>query len=162
MTIAIYPGSFDPITKGHLDIAERAAALFDELIVAVYARPAKNLLFNTEERLELARQAVAHIPNARVISYTGLTVELAQQMGVKVLVRGLRAGQDFEHEFEMALMNKKLAPDVESIFLMSSARYQFLSASLLKEVAELGGEVGDLLPEAVVTALQDKFSPPQD
>ena len=150
------------MTKGHLDIVERAATLFDELVIAVYARPSKTLLFRIGERVQLVRQATAHVPNVRVITYTCLTVVCAQQLGAKVLVRGLRAGQDFEGEREMALMNKKLAPDVESIFLMTNVRYQYLSSSLLKEVAELGGDVADLLPEVVVTALQEKYQQRRD
>lgn len=159
VTVAIYPGSFDPMTKGHLDIVERAAALFERLIVAVYHIPAKNLLFATEERVELVRQSVVHLPNVEVTAYSGLTVECARRLGAKVLVRGLRAGQDFEREFEMALMNKKLAPDVESIFLMTSLHYQFVSSSLAKEVLQLGGDAFDLFPPPVAEAMTAKFGP---
>ena len=157
MTTAVYPGSFDPMTKGHLDIAERAAALFEKLTIAVYDLPAKNLLFNTEERVDLARRSVAHLPNVDVIAFSGLTVECARQLGARVLVRGLRAGQDFEREFEMALMNKKLAPDVESVFLMTNLLYQFVSASLSKEVVQLGGAALDLFPTPVAELLMAKF-----
>lgn len=156
-TIAIYPGSFDPVTNGHLDIVRRAANLFDEIIVAVFDTPSKRLLFNTDERVELFRKAVASYPNVRVQKYTGLTVEFARSAGAKAIVRGLRATLDFLREFEMALMNKKLAPDVELVCLMSSLRYQFLSSSLLKEVAELGGDIHDLVPEHVASALKEKL-----
>ena len=157
MTIALYPGSFDPVTNGHLDIATRAAALFEQLVVGVYDMPPKDLLFTTEERVELWRQAVAHLPNTKVEAYTGLTVEFARKVKARVMVRGLRMSSDFEQEFEMALMNKKLAPDLEVICLMTNLEYEFLSASLLKEVAELGGCIQDLVPEHVAVALRQKF-----
>ena len=111
MAIGLYPGSFDPVTKGHVDIAERAAPLFEELVVAIYDKPPKDLLFTTGERVELMRKALAHIPNVRVVSYNSLTVEFARKVKAGVMVRGLRMSSDFEREFEMALMNKKLAPD---------------------------------------------------
>ena len=139
MKIAIYAGSFDPVTNGHLDIATRAANLFDELVIAVYDAPPKSLLFSTAERVELVRQAVAHLPNVRVESYSGLTVDFARKVKAQVMVRGLRMSQDFEREFEMALMNKTLAPDLDLVCLMSCLEFQFLSSSLLKEVARLGG-----------------------
>jgi pantetheine-phosphate adenylyltransferase len=155
LTKAIYPGSFDPITIGHLDIVERAAALFDELIVAVYAIPDKRLHFSTDERHNLVEASISHLNNVRAERYTNLTVQFARQMGAKVIVRGLRAGQDFEREFEMALMNKRQAPDIESIFLMASAKHQFLSSSLIKEVAHLDGDIDDLLPPPVAKALKE-------
>lgn len=156
-TTAVYPGSFDPVTNGHLDIVRRAANLFDHVIVAVFDTPSKNLLFNTQERVELFRKAVESDPNVTVQSYTGLTVEFARQAGAETIVRGLRSTLDFPREFEMALMNKKLAPDVELVCLMSSLRYQFLSSSLLKEVAALGGDIDDLVPEHVASALKEKL-----
>lgn len=157
MTTVIYPGSFDPVTNGHLDIMRRAANLFDQVIVAVFDTPSKNLLFNTQQRVELFRKAAESYPNVTVRSYTGLTVEFARQAGAKAIVRGLRSTLDFPREFEMALMNKKLAPDVELVCLMSSLRYQFLSSSLLKEVAALGGDIDDLVPEHVASALKEKL-----
>ena len=157
MTIAIYPGSFDPVTNGHLDIANRAAALFDQLIIGVYDIPQKDLLFSTQERVDLMRKAVANLPNVRVESYSGLTVNFAQRMNAKVIVRGLRMSSDFEREFEMALMNKKLAPHIELVCLMTSLEYQFISSSLLKEACELGGVIDSLVPEDVAIALTKKF-----
>jgi pantetheine-phosphate adenylyltransferase len=157
MTIAVYPGSFDPITNGHLDIATRAARLFDQLIIGVYDTPAKNLMFNTQEREELVRQSIAHLPNVQVRPFTGLTVDFARQMGARAMVRGLRALTDFENEFQMAIMNKKLAPDCEVVCMMSSLKYQFLSASLLKEVANLGGDIEDLVPPPVAAALKRRI-----
>ena len=161
MTIAVYPGSFDPVTNGHLDIAHRAAALFDQLIIGVYDVPQKHLLFSTQERVGLVKKAVADLPNVRVESYSGLTVIFAQQMNAKVIVRGLRMSSDFEREFEMALMNKKLAPDIELVCLMTSLEYQFISSSLLKEACELGGVIDSLVPGHVAIALAERFQLPK-
>ena len=157
MNKAIYPGSFDPVTNGHLDIANRAAALFNELIICVYDVPLKHLMFSTRERVDLMKKSVTHIPNVRVEPYTGLTVNFAQKVNARVLVRGLRMSSDFEREFEMALMNKKLAPDIELVCLMTSLEYQFISSSLLKEACQLGGDISNLVPEHVAVALAEKF-----
>jgi len=157
LTIAVYPGSFDPVTNGHIDIATRAARLFNKLVIGIYDTPDKRILFSTEERVELTRRAVAHIPNVEVTSFTSLTVDFAKEMGAKVLVRGLRMVTDFEREFEMSLMNKKLYPDLELVCLMTGLQYQFLSSSLLKEVAGLGGDVQNLVPEFVASALKEKL-----
>jgi pantetheine-phosphate adenylyltransferase len=157
LTNAIYPGSFDPVTNGHLDIANRAASLFDELIIGVYDRPQKHLMFSTEERMDLIKKAVAHLPNVRVTSYNGLTVDFARKMKAKVMVRGLRMSSDFEREFEMALMNKKLDREIELVCLMTSLEFQFLSSSLLKEACELGGDITSLVPKHVAVALKKKF-----
>ncbi len=157
MTIALYPGSFDPITNGHLDIAARAAKLFEKVIIAIYDRPDKNLFFTIQERVDLARQSVAGLPNVEVQAYNGLTVDFAHKVGAQTIVRGLRVGADFEREFEMALMNKNLAPDCELVCLMASLKYQFLSSSLLKEVARLGGNINDLVPKTVAVALRKKL-----
>ena len=158
MTIALYPGSFDPVTKGHLDIATRAAALFDHLIIGVFDAPPKNLLFTTEERTEMLKKAVAHLPSIQVRSYKILTVYFAKEIGARVIVRGLRMGSDFEREFDMALMNKKLDPGIDTICLMASVDYQFISSSLLKEAAQGGGDIKTFVPEHVAIALKKKFS----
>ncbi len=157
MTTAVYPGTFDPVTLGHLDIATRAAGLFDKVIVAVYDTPDKKLLFSTQERVDLIKKSIAGLPNVSVQSYTGLTVSFAREVGAQTLVRGLRIGADFEGEFEMALMNKNLAPDCELVCLMASMKYQFLSSSILKEVARLGGNIDDLVPKPVIGALKAKL-----
>jgi pantetheine-phosphate adenylyltransferase len=157
LTIAVYPGSFDPVTNGHLDIANRAAALFDELIIGVYDRPSKHLMFSTAERVDLVKKAVVHLPNVRVAAYNELTVDFAREMKAKVMVRGLRMSSDFEREFEMALMNKQLDREIELVCLMTSLEFQFLSSSLLKEACELGGDITGLVPKHVAVALKKKF-----
>ena len=156
MTIAIYPGSFDPITNGHLDIVTRAAKLFDKLIVGIYNTPNKNLLFTTEERVELVRQAIVNLPNIEVESFAGLTVDFARKVKAQAMVRGLRMGADFEREFDLAMMNKKLYPELELVCLMANQEYQFLSSSLLKEAARLGGNIDGFVPKHVATALRRK------
>ncbi len=158
MIIALYPGSFDPITYGHLDIARRAAAIFDELVIGVFDVPAKSLTFTTKERVDLIEKAVVNMPNIRVETYSGLTIEHAKRINAKVIIRGLRMISDFEREFEMALMNKKLAPQIEVLCMMSGVQYQFLSSSLMKEVASLKGSIDDLVPEHVAVALRKKLS----
>ena len=158
MTIAVYPGSFDPVTNGHLDIINRAASLFESLIIGIYDTPPKHLSFTTQERMDMMVKSVNHLPNVRVEGYKGLTIAFARQVKASVLVRGLRMSSDFEREFEMSLMNKKVAPDIESVYLMASLEYQFLSSSLLKEVATLGGSqmVRSLVPPPVLEALKKK------
>jgi len=158
LAIAIYPGSFDPITNGHLDIIKRASLIFDKLIIAIYDRPDKRLLFSTKERVELSRQAVAHLNNVQVQPYTELTVDFAKKVNAQVMVRGLRMSSDFEREFEMAMMNKKLSPDFELVCFMTNLQYQFLSSSLLKEVSQLGGCINDMVPDHVADALKRKFT----
>lgn len=157
MVTGLYPGSFDPITNGHLDIVVRAASVLDRLVVAVYDAPPKDILFSTQERVALVRQAVKSLPNVEVQAYTGLTVVVARQVRAQVVVRGLRAGSDFENEFEMAMMNKKLAPDIESLFLMSDSAWHFLSSSRVKEVASLGGDITSLVPPHVATLLRERL-----
>lgn len=157
MSIAIYPGSFNPITKGHLDIATRAARIFDKLVIGVYETPEKPILFTVEERVAFVRQAVADLPNVDVESFSGLTVDFAKKVKAKVMVRGLRMSADFEMEFDMAMMNKRLHPELETVCLMAKVEYQFLSSSLLKEVASLGGNIDDLVPAPVASALKKKF-----
>ena len=159
MTIAIYPGSFDPVTNGHLDIATRAAKLFEKLIIGVYDTPSgKNLFFSTKERVELVQQSIVHLPSVEVQPFSELTVNFAKRTNAQATVRGLRINADFEREFDMAMMNKQLYPELELVCLMASARYQFLSSSLLKEVASLGGDINDLVPKPVAAALKKKFS----
>jgi len=156
LTIAIYPGSFDPITNGHLDIATRASKLFEKIIIAVFETPNKPVSFSIEERVDLARRAVANLPNVEVKPYSGLTVDFAKQVKAKVMVRGLRMSADFEREFEMAMLNKKLYPELELVCLMASQEYQFLSSSLMKEAASLGGNINSLVPQHVAEALRKK------
>jgi pantetheine-phosphate adenylyltransferase len=157
--IAVYPGSFDPLTKGHLDIARRAARLFDTLIVAVYAFPAKNLLFSVEERQQLWREVIdaEQLQNVRVDTFKGLTVDYARSVGGQALVKGLRSPNDFEAEFQQGLMNRKLAPEIETVCLFTNLEQLFVSSSLLKEAARLGGDVADMVPPPVMKALQNKF-----
>ncbi len=157
MTIAIYPGSFDPITNGHLDIVTRAAKLFEKLIIGVYDTLGKDVLFTTEERVELVRQAIANLPNVEVESYSGLTVDFAQKVKAQTMVRGLRISADFQREFDMAMMNKRLFPELELVCLMSTLGYQFLSSGLLKEVASLDGNIDEFVPNHVAEALKKKF-----
>lgn len=157
MTTAVYPGSFDPATSGHLDIAQRAAAIFDNLIVAVYDSPSKNLLFTTEERVALFAKAVEGVPNITVTSFHELTVDYARRVNAKVLVRGLRAISDFELEMQMALLNRKMSPGLEVVCLMTALEYSFLSSSIIKEIASLGGCIDGLVPPNVAQALHDKY-----
>ena len=157
MVIALYPGSFDPVTVGHVDVATRAANLFDKLVIAVYETPSKNLLFDTEERWKLISNACSHLPNVEVIKFTGLVVRCAKDIGAGVIVRGLRSGSDFEYEFDMAFMNRRLEPDVDLVCFMTSQDYMFVSASLLKEVAKLGGDITDMVPRNVAQAVYSKF-----
>lgn len=157
--IAVYPGTFDPLTNGHLDIVRRAARLFDTLIVAVYAFPDKNLLFSTEERLDLCRTVIASedLANVRIDTYTGLTVEYVRSVGGHAIVKGLRTPKDFDTEFQQGLMNHKLTPDIETVCLFTNLEQLFISSSLLKEVARLGGNVQDMLPPVIMQALRQKF-----
>ena len=157
MVTALYPGSFDPVTMGHVDITTRAAALFDKLVVAIYATPSKNLMFDVDERVELFRDAVQHLPNVEVIPFEGLVVRLAKDLGAEVIVRGLRSGSDFEYEFDMAFMNRRLTPDVDMAFFMTSQEHMFLSSSLLKEVARLGGDITGMVPPLVAKLVSKKF-----
>ena len=161
MITALYAGSFDPITNGHIDIATRASKLFDKTIIGIFATPDKRLTFSTEERVDMARRAVAHLKKVEVKSYDGITVEFAKSVGAQVMVRGLRMVGDFEWEFEMGMMNKLLAPDLELVCFMASQQYQFLSASLMKEVASLGGNISSLVPKHVAEALKKKVISPR-
>ena len=160
MVTALYPGTFDPVTLGHVDIAARAAVLFDRVIVAVYETPSKELLFDTRERVELFQRAVRHLPNVEVRKFNGLVVRFAENVGAAVIVRGLRSGSDFEYEFEMAFMNRRLAPGVDMVSFMTSQDYMFISSSLLKEVARLNGDVTEMVPPQVAEAVYAKFGKP--
>lgn len=151
---AIFPASFDPITNGHLDIATRAARLFDELVIAVYDRPAKRLLFSQQERIELARAATAHLPNVRVEGFSGLMVEFARRVGAQVVVRGLRGPADVEAELQQAAANHELAPELEVVLLMSHSTWSFISSTLIKEIASLGGDVAQFVPQPVAERLR--------
>lgn len=157
-TKALYPGTFDPITMGHVDVVERASRIFDEVIVAV-ARPRhKQALFTFEERIYLARESLKHLNNVRVMGFDGLMVEFAKSQGVRVVIRGIRAVSDFDYEFKIAWMNRKLCPQLETIFLMPSEKYSFLASSLVKEVALLGGDVSGMVPDVVKRALEKKIN----
>ena len=157
---AVYPGSFDPVTLGHVDLAKRAAALFDKVIVAVYATPTKDLLFDVEERISLFSKTVEGLPNVEVVRFEGLVVRFVQDVGANVIVRGLRTGSDFEYEFDMAIMNRRLAPEVDMVSFMTSQDHMFLSSSLIKEVAMLGGDITGMVPLHVAQAVYDKFGMP--
>ena len=157
--IAVYPGSFDPLTIGHLDIARRAARLFDTLIIAVYAFPAKNLLFSVEERLTLWQKVIVseELTNVRAEKFTELTTDFVHTVGASTIVKGLRSPGDFEAELQQNFMNRKLAPDIETVCLLTNLEHLFVSSSLIKEVARLGGNVTDMLPTVVLEALQEKY-----
>ena len=155
MTVAVYPGRFDPVTNGHLDIVRRAASVFDEVIVGV--AKSRSSAFTTEERVELFRAAVEGWPTVSVAMIPGLTVDFARERGARVLVRGIRALSDFEAEFDMALMNKKMVPEIESVYLMTSLEYLYVRASLIREVTSLGRDPSEFVPAHVVKALQRKF-----
>ncbi len=158
MTIAVYPGTFDPLTCGHMDIIERTSPLVDRLVVGIYENPGKRPLFSLEERVKLVEEAIGGLANVRVEAFKGLTVDFIRRAGGRVMIRGLRANSDFEREFEMALMNRKLAPEIELLCLMTSSQYQFLSSSLIKEVAKLGGCLDGMVPDHVAIALKQRFS----
>ncbi len=160
MVVAVYPGTFDPVTVGHVDVVHRASALFDKVVVGVYGTPSKNLLFDAEERVNLFRAAVRHIPNVEVTEFEGLVVRFAKEAGAKVIVRGLRSGSDFEYEFDMAFMNRRLEPDLDMVCFMTSQDYMFVSSSLLKEVARLGGDITEMVPPHVSEAVRSKFGLP--
>ena len=155
---AIYPGSFDPVTNGHLDVIQRAATLFDEVVVGVAFNEQKRSLFSAEERVALIHGAAGAWPNIRIVSFDGLLVDFARAEGASAVVRGLRAVSDFEFEFQMALMNRKLRPEVETIFLMPAEKYTYLSSRIVKEIARLGGDVSAFVPVSVATALREKFA----
>ncbi|WP_159887014.1 pantetheine-phosphate adenylyltransferase [Paenibacillus puerhi] len=156
-TIAVYPGSFDPVTNGHLDIIHRAAHVFDKLIVAVLNNTSKNPLFSVEERMELLRHATADLPNVEIDSFRDLLINYMKQKDAHLIVRGLRAVSDFEYELQMASTNRKLCEDIETFFMTSSPQFSYLSSSIVKEIARFQGPVGDLVPPVVEQALHEKY-----
>ena len=156
---AVYPGTFDPVTNGHLDLVERASRQFDRLIIAILRHDEKQPVFTLEERMELLRETVARFPNVEVDSFHGLLVDYARRVGAGTIVRGLRALSDFEYELQMAMMNRRLAPGLETVFLMPSEAYSYLSSRIVREVARLGGDLTGLVPEQVVAALRRRLGP---
>jgi pantetheine-phosphate adenylyltransferase len=153
---AIYPGSFDPLTNGHLDLIARAAKIFDHLVVAILRNSQKNPLFSVEERVAMLSEGTAEFGNVSVSTFDGLLVDFAREQRAHAVVRGIRAISDYEYEFQMALMNRRLSPDVETIFLMPDAKYSFVSSRLVKEVYRLGGSVDGLVPKFVIERMKDK------
>ncbi|HEX21529.1 MAG TPA: pantetheine-phosphate adenylyltransferase [Actinobacteria bacterium] len=160
MRIALCPGSFDPITLGHLDIIERAVRLYDKVIVGVVENPNKSHLFSTEERVEMVTTSLVGMEKVEVSSFNGLLVEFAREHQVRVIIKGLRAISDFEHEFQMAHLNKKLASELETVFMMASPEYMFLSSSAVKEIALFGGSVAGLVPDNICFSLKNKLNKP--
>ena len=160
MVTGLYTGSFDPVTVGHIDVASRACALFDKVIVAVYGATAKDLLFDADERVALFKSATQHLPNLEVTKFEGLVVRFAKHVDAQVIIRGLRSGSDFEYEFDMAFMNRRLVPDLDMVFFMTSLENMFVSSSLLKEVARLGGDITAMVPPNVADAVYSKFGIP--
>ncbi len=158
MVKAVYPGTFDPVTNGHMDVIERSARIFDEVIIAVTTNPAKKPWFAVEERIEMLCECCGHLPNVRVEAFDGLLVNFVRAQGAKVIVKGLRAVSDFDYEFQMAAMNRQLASDVETMFLMTGLPFAYLSSSIVKEIAWLGGSLQDLVPENVADRLRRKVA----
>jgi pantetheine-phosphate adenylyltransferase len=158
MTTAVYPGSFDPLTFGHLDILHRAAGIFERVVIAVIENPSKRPLFTTEERVAMIRASIGAMPRVEVNTFNGLTIEFARRAGARVIVRGLRAVSDFESEFQMALMNRRLEPEVTTVFIPTSLRHLFLSSSLIKELTAFGGDIAEFVPESVVEPLKQRLT----
>ena len=155
--IAVYPGTFDPVTNGHLDLTDRGRTHFDRVIMAILRNEDKQPLFSVEERMDLLREAVTVWSNVEVDSFDGLLVDYARRIGATVILRGIRAASDFEYEMQMAMMNRKLAPELETVFLVPSEAYSYISSRLVREVARLGGSAEGLVPDNVVRALEDRF-----
>ena len=157
MAKAFYPGSFDPAHNGHIDVAKRASRLFDQVVVGVYQAPPKVLMFDTEERVELFQESLKGIDNVEVVEFTGLAPTVAREVGAEVILRGLRAGVDFEQEFEMALMWRNLAPDIDVVCMMTALEHQFIYSSRIKEVARLGANIDNLVPPHIAAALKERL-----
>jgi pantetheine-phosphate adenylyltransferase len=157
MTIAIYPGTFDPITNGHVDLVSRASKLFDKVIVAIAINPGKTPTFNLNERIDLVQQTLAEMTNVEISGFEGLLVDVAKQKNANVIIRGLRAVSDFEHEFQLASMNRKMEPDVETLFLTPAEQFAYISSSLVREIASLGGDVSDFVAPCVAAKLKSKL-----
>ena len=158
MVKAIFPGTFDPITKGHIDIIQRGSEIFNKITVGVYKESSKNLMFNTKERIELIEHSIKNISNVNIMPYSGLTVKFAEKVGASVIIRGLRIGNDFEYEREMALMNRQINPNIELVCLISSINNQFVSSSRVKEISMLGGDVSSLVTEKVKQSINKKLT----
>jgi len=156
--MAIYPGSFDPVTKGHLDIIERTSKIFDQLIVAVLENPRKQAVFTIEERVEMLKRVTSGLENVTVEYFRGLLIEYAKQKKVNIIVKGLRAISDFEFEFQMALVNRKLNPQIETLFMVTNSKYSYLSSSIVKEVASFGGDIKELVPPEVYDMIMARYS----
>ncbi|MBU0715723.1 MAG: pantetheine-phosphate adenylyltransferase [Verrucomicrobia bacterium] len=157
--MAVYPGTFDPLTLGHVDVVHRAARLFDRLILAVAVSAGKGALFSIKERMAMARSLAATMPNVEAVKFNGLLVDYVRHIGARVIIRGLRAFSDFEYEFQMALTNRKMAPDVEVLFMMPRESYSYISSSVVREIASLGGDTSKFVPPFVYAALKQKFAP---
>ena len=157
MKIAIYPGTFDPITNGHLDVIERAAAMFDRVIVVIAINSSKTPLFSKDERLEIAKSALSHLENVEVELFSGLIIDYARKCGARAIIRGLRAVSDFEYEFQIALMNRKLEPSVTTIFLLPNEKYTYLNSSIIRELARYGQDVSEFVPAIAAEMLREKF-----
>lgn len=155
--IAVYPGSFDPVTNGHIDIIQRAAKLTDTLYVAVLTNPSKKPTFTVEERINLLKKVTEDIPNVKVEPFSGLLIDYAEKIGAKIIFRGLRAVSDYEYELQMALANKKLKNDTETLFMVSNSKYSFLSSSLVKEIATFGGDLTGMVPDFVISEVEAKI-----
>ena len=155
--IAVYPGSFDPITNGHLDIIKRASRIFDKVYVSILVNSSKNSAFSLEERLEMIKQVTAEYDNVVVDSFSGLLVNYLKEKNASVIIRGLRAVSDFEYEFQMALMNHKLEKNIETLFMMTSGKYSYLSSSIVKEIAQYGGNLKDLVPDILIEKITEKL-----
>ncbi len=157
MNIAVYPGSFDPCTNGHLDIIKRTSALFDKVIVAVLCNSSKNPLFTAEERVEIIKNITSDIPNVEVVSFSGLLVDCIKENNARIVIKGLRAVSDFEYEFQMALINRKLDSEIETLFIPASTEYMFLSSSLVKEIASYNGDLTGLVPAEVIPVIKSRY-----
>ena len=162
MRRVVCPGSFDPVTNGHVDVFRRASKMFDEVIVAVFHNPAKNPMFSMEERVEMLKNATRDLPNIKVVCFSGLLNEYVREQGTNVIVRGLRALTDFEYEFQRALLIKRIDPDIETVFMMTSAEYSFLSSSGVRELAAFGGKIDPLVPDDVAERLREHYNARQN